>query len=112
MLEAPRAGIIGDTVAPGARMRVTAPGLQVPAVVRIRANGQQLLEQEIDPGGEVRFRAPRTAGWVRAILLARASLPADTSVGDVGNAAPQRDGMPLLALTSPIYLRRPGPLAS
>jgi hypothetical protein len=112
MLEAPREAIIGDTVAPGTRMRVTAPGLQVPAVVRIRANGQQVLEQELDSGGEVRFRAPRDAGWVRAILLARAALPVDTSVGDVGNAAPVRDGMPLLALTSPIYLRRRGRLAS
>jgi hypothetical protein len=100
--------MIGDTVAPGTRLRVTAPGLQVPAVVRIRANGQQILEQPLDPGGEVRFRAPREAGWVRAILLARAALPVHTTT-DVGDATPQRDGMPLLALTSPMYLRRPRP---
>src|SRR3954470_1231159 len=107
LLEAPREGIVGDTVAPGTRLRVTAPGLSVPGVVRIRANGQQVLERELEPGGELRFRAPHEAGWVRAILLAQAALPVDTSVGDVGNATPQRDGMPLLALTSPIYLRRP-----
>src|SRR3954452_20512237 len=106
LLDAPHHGMIGDTVRPGTKMRVTAPGLSVPGVVRIRANGHQILEQEIEPGGEVRFKAPSESGWVRAILLARAALPADTSVGDVGNATPQRDGMPLLALTSPIYLRR------
>src|SRR3954451_20395742 len=106
-LEAPREGVVGDTVAPGTRLRVTAPGLSVPGVVRIRANGQQILERELEPGGELRFRAPHEAGRGRAILLAQAALPVDTSVGDVGNATPQRDGMPLLALTSPIYLRRP-----
>lgn len=106
MMEAPREGIIGDTVSPRSKIKVTAPGLQVPAVIRIRANGQQLLEQELDPGGEVVFRAPREAGWVRAILLARAALPVSGST-DVGDATPQRDGMPMLALSSPIYLRRP-----
>ena len=107
LIEAPREGMVGDSVRPGARMRVTAPGLAVPGVVRIRANGRQILEQEINPGGAVSFRAPREAGWVRAILLAREALPVDTAVGDIGDATPQRDGMPLLALTSPIYLRRP-----
>jgi hypothetical protein len=111
MLESPRAAIVGDTVAPGARMRVTAPGLSVPGLVRIRANGQQILEQEIDPGGEVRFRAPREAGWVRAILLARQSIPVNLAVSDLGDATPQRDGRPLLSLSSPIYLRRPSALA-
>jgi hypothetical protein len=71
----------------------------------VRADGHQILEQELDPGGEVRFRAPRDAGWVRAILLARAKSPASTTT-DVGDATPQRDGMPLLALSSPMYLRR------
>jgi hypothetical protein len=107
MLSTPREGMIGDTVAPGSRMVATAPGLAVPGVVRIRANGQQILEQEIDPGGTVAFRAPREAGWLRAILLARAALPVDTAVDNVGDATPQRDGMPLLSLSSPMYLRRP-----
>ena len=107
LLEAPPHGMVGDTVAPGARLRVRAPGLSVPAVLRIRANGQQIHEFEMDPGDVVKFRAPREAGWVRAILLARAALPVDTSVSDLGNATPQRDGMPMLALTSPIYLSRP-----
>lgn len=111
LLESPRDGMIGDTVAPGARMRVTAPGLAVPGVVRIRSNGQQILEHPIDPGGEIRFRAPREAGWVRAILLARQAVPVDLAVSDLGDATPQRDGMPLLSLSSPIYLRRPTALA-
>jgi hypothetical protein len=105
LLDAPREGMIGDTVAPGTPLRVTAPGLQVPAVVRVRANGHQILEQPLDPGGEAHFRAPREAGWVRAVLLLRAALPVDTTT-DVGDATPQRDGMPMLALTSPMYVRR------
>lgn len=106
VLAAPREGMIGDTVAPRTKMRVTAPGLKVPGVVRIRANGEQILEREINPGGEVTFRAPRDAGWVRAILLARQALPVDTTT-EIGDATPQRDGMPMLALTSPMYVRRP-----
>jgi hypothetical protein len=43
---------------------------------------------------------------VRAILLARAALPDATT--SIGSATPQCDGMPLLALTSPMYVRRPG----
>ena len=107
LLDAPREGMVGDTVGPGTRLRVRAPGLAVPAVLRVRANGQQILEREMNPGAVVTFRAPRDAGWVRAILLARASLPVDTAVSDLGDATPQRDGMPMLALTSPIYLSRP-----
>jgi len=107
LLEAPGHAMVGDTVAPGAKLQVRAPGLEVPAVVRIRGNGGQLLEQPLDPGGTVKFKAPREAGWVRAILLARAALPVSTTT-DIGDATPQRDGMPMLALTSPIYVRRPG----
>ena len=106
MLESPRQGIIGDTVRPRAKLRVTAPGLHVPALVRIRANGEQILERELDPGGAVNFRAPAESGWVRAILLARAALPVSTQT-EVGDATPQRDGMPMLALSSPMYVRRP-----
>ncbi|MEA2496512.1 MAG: hypothetical protein QOJ29_4423, partial [Thermoleophilaceae bacterium] len=105
-LTAPREGIIGDTVRPRTRLRVSAPGLTVPAVVRIRADGHQVLEETLDPGQTLSFKAPAEAGWVRAILLARATLPTSTTT-DVGDATPTRDGMPLLALTSPIYLRRP-----
>ena len=105
MLDAPREGMIGDTVKPGTTLRVTADGLRTDAVVRVRADGEQLLEETLTPGGEVRFSAPREAGWVRAMLLAPVALPIDTTT-DVGNATPQRDGMPLLALTSPMYVRR------
>jgi hypothetical protein len=107
LLDAPREGMVGDTVAPGTRMRVTAPGLQVPAVLRIRANGHTILERPLDRGDEVTFHAPREAGWVRAILLARIALPLDTAT-DLGDATPQRDGMPMLALTSAMFLQRPG----
>lgn len=106
LLDAPRHGMVGDTVTPGSRLRVRAPGLAVPAVLRIRANGQQVLEREMNPGEVVSLRAPREAGWVRAILLARASVPVNLAVQDLGDATPQRDGMPMLALTSPMYLRR------
>jgi hypothetical protein len=105
VLEAPREGRIGDVVRPRTRLRITAPGLEVPAVVWVRANGERLLEREFDPGDEIEFVAPREAGWVRALLLARATLPVDTTT-ELGDATPQRDGMPLLALTSPIYLSR------
>jgi hypothetical protein len=105
-LTAPREGIIGDTVRPRTPLRVNAPGLAVPAVLRIRADGHQVLEEALDPGQTLTFKAPAEAGWVRAILLARARLPASTTT-EVGDATPTRDGMPLLAMTSPIYLRRP-----
>jgi hypothetical protein len=105
MLEAPREGMIGDTVSPSTPMRVTAPDLKVPAVVRIRANGDQILEQPLDPGGEVTFTAPSEAGWVRAILLARPQSPVSLST-ELGDAFPQRDGMQLLALSSAMYVRR------
>ena len=104
-LSGPGGATIGDTVAPGSTLRVSADGLRTPAVVRIRANGGQLLEEAIEPGGEVTFRAPRDAGWVRALLLDPTALPASTST-DLGQATPQRDGHLLLALTSAMYLRR------
>jgi hypothetical protein len=84
---------------------VRADGLAAPALVRVRANGTQLLEEELSPGGEVAFRAPREAGWVRALLLESAALPVSTAT-ELGDATPQRDGHRLLALTSAMYLRR------
>ena len=108
LLDAPREGTIGDTVSPGARLRVRAPGLRVPAILRIRANGAQILEIPFQPGDVATFRAPRDAGWVRAVLLAPAALPVSTAV-ELGDATPQRDGMPMLGMTSPIYLRRRRP---
>lgn len=107
LIEAPGEGTIGDTVAPGTRLRVSAPNLAVPGVVRVRAGGQQILEEAIDPGESIDLRAPAEAGWVRAILLERHPLPVSGST-EVGDATPQRDGMLMLALSSPMYLRRPG----
>ena len=104
-LRGPNGTTIGDTVTPGSPLRVTADGLRAPAVVRVRANGGQLLEAPIEPGGAVTFRAPREAGWVRALLLDPTALPVSTST-ELGQVTPQRDGHLLLALTSAMYLRR------
>jgi hypothetical protein len=106
LLEAPGEAMVGDTVAPGTTLRVTAKGLRMPAVLRIRANGAQVIEEKLLPGQSYTFRAPSEAGWVRAILLSPVALPVSTAV-DLGDATPQRDGMPMLALTSPIYVRQP-----
>lgn len=105
MLEAPGEGIIGDTVAPGTPLRVSAPGLAGPGVVRLRSNGQQILEEEIAPDETIRFKAPAEVGWIRAVLLAQPALPVSGST-PVGDATPSRDGMLMLALSSPMYLRR------
>jgi hypothetical protein len=104
LLEGPDGAIIGDEVEAGAPLRVHAPGLALPGLVRVRANGETILEQQLDGDGEVTFPAPAHPGWVRAVLLSREALPVsgNTSLGD---ATPQRDGMPLLGLTSAVYVR-------
>jgi hypothetical protein len=100
-----RAGAtVGDTVTPSTVLTATADGLTIPAIVRVRANGAHLLDVPLNPGGRVTFRAPREAGWVRAMLVESATTPSTTT--DIGDATPHRDGHRLLALTSPIYLRR------
>ena len=51
---------VGDTVPPGTRMRVSADGA---GVVRVRANGETLLEQAVTPGTVVELPTPpRAAG--------------------------------------------------
>src|SRR6185503_1159543 len=76
LLEADRDGdgnfesIAGDTVRPGTQMRVRATGAPGAGLVKVRANGSTIVhEAPLAPGGEVRFRAPDSPGWVRADLL-------------------------------------------
>jgi hypothetical protein len=113
-LEADRNGdgtfesMIGDTVAPGSKMRVRASGLPGTGFVEIRANGST-IHQDVPllPGGEFTFDAPNAAGWVRATL----SLP-DGKDERTENCEPLvsgettycRERIFLTALTSPIYL--------
>jgi hypothetical protein len=60
---------MGDTIAPGAPMRVRADGLSAPATVRVRANGATIRQATLQPGESVTLDAPAAAGWVRASLL-------------------------------------------
>jgi hypothetical protein len=60
---------IGDQVPPGTPMRVRADDLPGRGLVRVRANGTTLKEDDVSPGGAVTFDAPAAAvGWVRATL--------------------------------------------
>jgi hypothetical protein len=70
--------IAGDTVPPGTQMRVRASGAPGAGLVKVRASGGQTLvdQQPLAPGGELRFNAPATTGWVRADLLLA---PSDTN---------------------------------
>ena len=102
---------MGDTVAPGAAMRVRGDGLSAPATARIRANGKTLLEKELAPGGTVSFKAPSEPGWVRASLLGdQRSADADPNCTP-GTPSPLdlcTADLTYLAMTSPIYVEKPG----
>jgi hypothetical protein len=109
--------IVGDTVAPGADLRVRAFGLLGQGLVQVRANGKTILENApLAPGGEVRLTAPDEPGWVRASLLLpdgkaeRAPhCPPDTTFGtdDLNTGTYCRNHWIQVGLTSPIYLARP-----
>lgn len=76
--------IVGDTVAPGIPVRVRALGQPGAGQVRIRANGQTLVDDAtLTPGGTVSAVAPATPGWVRAEL---------------------REGPAVIAMTSALYV--------
>ncbi len=102
--------VIGDTVPPGAAMRVrSADGLTV-GIVQVRANGATIVDKPTASLDGVRFRAPSTPGWVRATLLV---LPPLTGLDAL--LCRSLDGTPLATtycrnkllvagLTSPIYL--------
>jgi hypothetical protein len=81
--------IAGDSVPPGTQMRVRALGAPGAGLVTVRATGNQTLvdEQPLAPGGQIRFKAPQTSGWVRADLLLAPSDPTQTAPGCDPNGA-------------------------
>ncbi|MEY2478567.1 MAG: hypothetical protein QOG87_3882 [Actinomycetota bacterium] len=100
--------VIGDTVAPGAALRVRATGLLGQGLVQVRANGGTILDGALlTPGGEVRLTAPAEPGWVRASLLlpdakAERTAACDPALGTLTTYC--RNHLVKVALTSPIYL--------
>ncbi len=102
--------VVGDTVPPGAAMRVrSADGVTV-GIVQVRANGATILDKPTASPDGVRFRAPAAPGWVRATLLV---LPPLTGLDAL--LCRSLDGTPLATtycrnkllvagLTSPIYV--------
>ena len=98
---------VGDTVAPGARMRVIASGVPGGGIVRIRANGETLLEQPVTPAQPLEFTAPDEGGWVRASLLLPEAEAAKQAPGCEPNGLPVSTcayDQLVAGLTSPIYL--------
>jgi hypothetical protein len=101
--------IVGDQVPPGAQMRVRATGLPGTGLVKVRANGETLVDEApLAPGGELRFKAPATPGWVRADLLLAPgeaqSLPACEPNGQPISTCPA-DYL-IAGISSPIYVGR------
>jgi hypothetical protein len=96
--------MVGDTVPPGSRMRVVADGA---GVVRVRANGETLLEQAVTPGAVVEFDAPDTPGWVRASRLLPAAEAAMQAPGCEPNGLPVSTcayDQTIAGMTSPLYI--------
>jgi predicted metal-dependent phosphoesterase TrpH len=100
--------ISGDTVPRGSMMRVRATGLPGAGLVKVRANGQTIVDTALSPAGELRFRAPYEKGWVRADLLLA---PSDTR--SAPGCEPNGQFISTCAadylvagITSPIYLAK------
>jgi hypothetical protein len=99
--------MIGDTVKPGSKLRVRAEGLPPGGYVRVRANGKTLVDDApLQPGGTVTVTAPKSAGWVRAVLY----LPEILMSQDPG-CSPYESPVSICshdfavaAMSSPIYL--------
>jgi hypothetical protein len=98
---------IGDTVPPGAALRVRSVG-GVSGLLRVRANGETLVEDEfLGPGATLDVPAVGEAGWVRAELR---FTPAQIQETLRCPAIPEADFLPcpvdqaLEAMTSPIWL--------
>jgi hypothetical protein len=104
----------GDTVPPGSAMRVRAEGFVFPTLVRVRAGGQTIVEDEpLQPGDAIAFTAPATApSWVRAVSYqqqwttandpfcrppASAESPVDLCTSDLA----------ITGMTSPLYVEAP-----
>ena len=97
---------VGDAVPPGTAMRVRSGSPTATGVVRIRANGNTLLEESLPAGGEVTFEAPAGPGWVRATLRAPVS-ESETAPGCEPSEASVSlcaYDQSMLGMTSPIYL--------
>lgn len=97
---------VGDAVPRGAAMRVRSAGPLQAGFVRVRANGSELVEDALlVPGGDVRFRAPAEAGWVRAslhLLPGTAALGCDPLLHQAVSLCPY-DHL-LEGFTSPLYV--------
>jgi hypothetical protein len=104
---------MGDTVEGGTPMRVRAEGLSSPALVRVRAGGRTIVEdQPLVASGEVRFKAPAAPSWVRAVAYQQQW----TTVVDPFCAPPPHPDMPsspldlctsdlaITGMTSPMYV--------
>jgi hypothetical protein len=104
--------MIGDTVKPGSTLRVRAEGLPNGGMLRVRANGKDLVnDQPLPPGRPVTVKAPKDTGWVRAVLY----LPEVLMSQDPG-CSPNESPISLCshdwavaAMTSPIYLGKQDP---
>jgi hypothetical protein len=99
---------IGDSVPPGTPLRVRAEGGAPLGWVRVRANGETLVDaRALAPGGSVTFAAP-AAGWVRASLyLADGTQAVDPGCRPIGQPLDTctRD-LAVAAMTSPVYVGR------
>ena len=100
---------IGDTVTPKTPMRVRGDGFMAPALVRVRAGGETIVEDELLTPGGVRFEAPPNAGWVRAVSYQQQW----TTVGDPFCRPPASAESPIdlctadlaiTGMTSPMYV--------
>lgn len=97
---------IGETVEPGTRLRARSLDPLANGELKVRANGETLLDRRLGPGDEIRFRAPRRPGWVRAVLrlagdaLERSPLCAPT--GQSLSLCPYDRA--LVGMTSPVYV--------
>jgi hypothetical protein len=106
--------MVGEEVPPRTPLRVRADNLPSPGLVRIRANGKTLHEDEqLAPGGEFAFAAPADAGWVRAVLY----LEGNSGAVNPACEPPEETGAPPIslcsedfvtaAMTSPIWVDLP-----
>ena len=101
---------IGDQVPPGTPLRVRTEGGPGTGLVRVRANGQTLIDgRPLPPGGQVELTAPPDGGWVRATLyLADGTQTVDPGCLPVGQPFDtcSRD-LAIAAMTSPVYVGAP-----
>lgn len=98
---------IGDTVPPGARLRIGVFGGPF-SVLRVISDGSTVLEQAdvFAPSFVHELEAPRGSTWLRVELFAR---PEDTAGGNCDVSGPTAkycdDRIGMLALTSPVFVR-------